>query len=218
MRTTIHLPTPRVILLQGGGTLLETALIPIGLFYGILTILGFGDGVMAAMAWVLAAILFRLLLGKKVPVMLLGTAGLLAARTVLGLTTGSEFWYFLQPTLQNFVLALIFVLSIPFDRPLLARLAGEVCSFPDGLAAHPRIVRFFRQISVLWAVVFGIIGAGMLVALLKVAVSDYVLVSTTGYYSLIALGIVFSVVWFRRALRTEQIVIRLGPPKPAPVA
>jgi hypothetical protein len=213
VRTVIHLPSPRTIVLQGGAQLLETALVPIGLFYGILTILGFGDGVMAAMAWALAAIGFRLVLRKKIPIMLLGTTALLGARTVLGLTTGSEFLYFLQPTLQNFVLALIFVLSTPFDRPLLARLAAEVCSFPDGLAAHPRILRFFRQVSILWAVVFGIIGTGTLVALLKLAVGDFVPVATVGYYSLIGIAIVFSVLWFRHALRAEQIVLRLGPPQ-----
>ncbi len=213
MRTVIHLPSPRTIILQGGAHLLETALVPIGLFYGVLVILGFGDGVIAAMAWALAAIAFRLLLRKKIPIMLLGTTALLAARTVLGLATGSEFLYFLQPTLQNFVLALIFVLSTPFDRPLLARLAAEVCSFPEGLAGHPRLLRFFRRVSILWAVVFGIIGTGTLIALLKVAVGDFVLVATVGYYSLVGLGIVFSLLWFRHALRAEQIVLRLGPPE-----
>ena len=53
----------------------------------------------------------------------------------------------------------------------------------------------------------------MMVALLKVAVGDYLLVSSVGYYSLIGLGILLSVVWFRRALRAEQIVLRLGPPR-----
>lgn len=185
---------------------------PIGLFYVVLTILGFGDGVLAAMAWALAALTVRLLLRRRIPLLLLGTTAVLGARTVLGLATGSEFLYFLQPTLQNFVIALVFILSTPFDRPLLARLAGEVCAFPEGLAHHPRMLRFFRRVSILWAVVFAVIGAGMLLALLKVAVGDYVLVSTTGYYSLIGFGIVLSLLWFRRALRAEQIVLRLGPP------
>ena len=191
---------------------------PIGLFYVVLTILGFGDGVLAAMAWSLGVIVVRLLLRKQIPIMLLGTAAILAARTVLGLLTGSEFLYFLQPTLQNFALALFFLLTSPLNRPILGRLASDLCKFPDGLAHHPRMVRFFRQVSVLWAAVFIIIGAGMMVALLNVAVGDYLLVSSVGYYSLIGLGILFSVVWFRRALRTEQIVIRLGPPPVEPVA
>lgn len=186
---------------------------PIGLFYVVLTILGFGDGVMAAMAWSLAVIVVRLMLRKPIPIMLLGTTGVLGARTVLGLLTGSEFLYFLQPTLQNFAVALFFLLTSPLNRPILARLASDLCKFPDGLAHHPRMVRFFRQVSVLWAAVFLIIGGGMTVALLKVAVGDYLLVSSVGYYSLIGLGILLSVVWFRRALRTEQIVLRLGPPR-----
>ncbi len=186
---------------------------PIGLFYVVLTILGFGDGVMAAMAWSLAVILVRLVLRKPIPIMLLGTTGILAARTVLGLLTGSEFLYFLQPTLQNFVVALFFLLSSPLNRPILGRLASDLCKFPDALAHHPRMIRFFRQVSVLWGAVFIIIGAGMMVALLKVAVGDYLLVSSLGYYSLIGLGILVSVVWFRRALKTEHIVLRLGSPR-----
>lgn len=186
---------------------------PIGLFYVVLTILGFGDGVMAAMAWSLAVIVVRVLLRKPIPIMLLGTTGILGARTLVGLLTGSEFYYFLQPTLQNFAVALFFLLSSPLNRPILARLAFDLCAFPDGLASHPRMIRFFRQVSVLWAALFMVIGAGMMVALLKVAVGQYLLVSSLGYYSLIAFGIVLSVVWFRRALRAEQIVLRLGPPR-----
>ena len=213
MRTVIHLPSPRTIILQGGAHLLETALAPIGLFYGVLVILGFGDGVIAAMAWALAAIAFRLLLRKKIPIMLLGTTALLAARTVLGLATGSEFLYFLQPTLQNFVLALIFVLSTPFDRPLLARLAAEVCSFPEGLAGHPRLLRFPPRLHP--------VGGGVRHHrdgdADRAAQGDGGRLRAGRHGRLLLVGRtrdrLFSLLWFRHALRAEQIVLRLGPPE-----
>ncbi|MGH7911931.1 MAG: VC0807 family protein [Candidatus Dormibacteraceae bacterium] len=217
MRTVIHLPSPRALAWHGGTHLLESALVPVGLFYVVLTILGFGDGVLAAMAWALAAITLRLLLRKKIPILLLATTAVLAARTAVGLATGSEFLYFLQPTLQNFALAFLLLLSTPLSRPVLARLAGDVCSFPKGLSEHPRMVRFFRQVSVLWATVFCLIGAGTLVLLLTVTVGKFLLFTSVGYYTLIGLAIVLSVLWFRRALRAEHIVLRLGPPQPVSV-
>ena len=207
---TIDLPALRALVWRGGKHLLESALVPAGLFYVLLMVAGFGTAVSAALGWSVVAIAFRIARRKSVPAVLMVTTGLLIARTVLGLLTGSVFLYFLQPTLQNFLFALLFLASAPFNRPLLARLADDFCAFPDALSKHPRILRFFQRVSVLWAVVFAANGAGTLVMLAKTPIGEYLLASTAGSYTLVVIGALLSLWWFRTALRREGIVLRLG--------
>lgn len=212
---TIDLPSFRNLVVGGGRHLLESTLVPAGLFYLLLTLVSFDSGVIAALCWSVVVIVTRLVMRKPVPAVLWLTSALLIARTALGLATGSAFLYFLQPTLQNFVIASLFLVSAPFNKPLLARLAGDFCSFPDTLSGHPGMRRFFQRVSVLWALVFAVNGSVTLVMLAKATVGNFLMVSTAGSYSLVALAIVGSLLWFRRSLRSEGIVLRMASRKPA---
>jgi hypothetical protein len=136
-------------------------------------------------------------------------------RTVLGLATGSAFLYFLQPTAQNFVFALALLVTVGVDRPLLAKLADDFCAFPTSLTRHPGVRRFFRRVSLLWAAVFLINGATTLAVLATQTVGDFLVVSTAGSYTVVALGIALSLWWFRRCLAGEGIRLRIGAPRPA---
>lgn len=207
---TIDLPSFRNLVFGGGRHLLESTLIPAGLFYLLLTLVSFDSGVLAALCWSATVLVARLVLRKRIPAVLLLTTALLIARTVLGLATGSTFLYFLQPTLQNFVVASLFLVSAPFNRPLLARLAGDFCAFPDTLSGHPGMRRFFQRVSLLWALVFAVNGAGTLLMLAKATVGNFLMVSTAGSYTLVGITIATSLWWFRRSLRSEGIVLRMG--------
>jgi uncharacterized membrane protein len=212
---TIDLPSFRNLIVGGGRHLLESTLMPAGLFYLLLTLVSFDSGVIAALCWSAMVIVTRVVLRKPIPAVLWLTSALLVARTVLGLVTGSAFLYFLQPTLQNFVIASLFLASAPFNRPLLARLAGDFCSFPDNLSGHPGMRRFFQRVSVLWALVFAVNGSVTLVMLARATVGNFLMVSTAGSYTLVGLAIVGSLWWFRRSLRSEGIVLRMAAHKPA---
>jgi intracellular septation protein A len=207
---TIDLPSFWVLVWGGGRHLLESALIPAALFYLLLSVVSFDSGLFAALSWSITVIICRLVLRKPVPTVLLLTTTLLVARTVLGLLTGSVFLYFLQPTLQNFLISSLFMVSALLDKPLLARLAGEFCAFPTTLSGHPGMRRFFQRVSLLWALVFAINGAGTLVMLAKATVGNFLMVSTAGSYTLVGLGILLSLYWFRRSLRGQGIVLRMG--------
>lgn len=216
--TLIHLPSLKVILRDSGMHILESTLIPLGLFYLLLTLVGFHGGLIAALAWSGVAIGRRLALRKQVPAVLWLTTLLLVARTVLGYMTGSIFLYFLQPTLQNFLIGFVFLVTASFGRPLLGKLATEFCAFPEAFSGHPHVQRFFRRVSLLWALVFVANGAGTLYVLAKATVGNFLMVSTAGTIVLVGLGAIASLVWFRRALRGQGIVLRLGGPNPATVA
>lgn len=207
---TVHLPHWRALARDGGRHVLESALVPVGLFYLVLTLAGLENGILAALAWSLAAIGFRVVRRQRVPAVLLLTTALLVARTVLGLASGSAFLYFLQPTLQNFLIAALFLASAPLNRPLLARVAADFCAFPHWFAGHPGIRRFFQRVSLLWALVFITNGVGTLFMLAEATIGEFLLVSTAGSYTLVTLAAVVSLAWFRVCLRRAGITLRLG--------
>jgi intracellular septation protein A len=211
-RTTIHLPPIREMLAQAGRPLVEFTLVPLALFWVLLSQVGFDAGLIGGLGWAALAIGRRLLLRQKLPTILLITTTLLVVRTVVGLETGSAFLYFLQPTVQNFVFALMLLVTIGLDRPLLAKLADDFCALPEVISGHPRIKRFFKHVSLLWALVFLINGVTTIVVLATQTVGNYLLVSTAGSYSVVAMGIGLSVWWFRRALAGQGIRLRIGPP------
>ncbi|MGH3438594.1 MAG: VC0807 family protein [Sciscionella sp.] len=207
---TVHLPSLRALLRNGGQHLLESTLIPLGLFYLLLVLSGFHGGLIAAMAWSAAAIGRRAVLRKPIPAVLLLTTALLLARTVIGYCTGSVFLYFLQPTLQNFLVGFVFLATASFGRPLLGKLANDFCAFPETISGHPHVQRFFKRVSLLWALVFVTNGVTTLFVLARETVGDFLMISTAGSYSLVGLAAIGSLWWFRRSLRGEGIVLRLG--------
>jgi hypothetical protein len=222
---TVHLPALGSLVKDGGKHLLESTLVPLGLFYLLLTVVGLDGGLIAGLSWSVLALARRVIMRKKIPAILVLTTVLLVARTVLGLVTGSVFLYFLQPTLQNFLIAFVLLASLPFGRPFLAKLANDFCAFPAAFSEHPRVQKFFKQVSLLWALVFVTNGAGTFYILAKQTVGDFLMVSTAGSYAVVGLAAGVSLIWFRRALRGEGIVLRMGPARaatavaaPAPVA
>ena len=172
-------------------------------------------GLIAALSWSLLALGRRVILRRKIPAVLLLTTGLLVARTVLGLVTGSVFLYFLQPTLQNFLIGFVLLASLPFGRPFLAKLADDFCAFPASFSEHPRVVKFFRRVSLLWALVFVTNGITTLYILAKETVGDFLMVSTAGSYSVVGLAAdrVAVLVPPRAARRGHRAAPR---PRPAP--
>jgi hypothetical protein len=211
---TVHLPAFGSLLRQGARHLLESTIVPLGLFYLLLTLVGLDGGLIAALSWSLLALVRRAVLRRPIPAVLLLTTGLLVARTVLGLATGSIFLYFLQPTLQNFLIAFILVASLPFGRPFIAKLADDFCAFPAAFTEHPRVVQIFRRLSLLWALVFLTNGVTTLWMLAKQTVGNFLVVSTAGSWTVIGAAIVISLLWFRRVLRGEGIAVRMGSPAP----
>jgi intracellular septation protein A len=180
------------------------------LFYLLLTLVGLDGGLIAALAWSMIALGRRVIMRKPIPAVLLLTTGLLVARTVLGLVTGSIFLYFLQPTLQNFLIAGVLLVTLPFGRPFLAKLANDFCAFPSDFSEHPGVAQFFKRVSLLWALVFMTNGATTLYILAKATVGDFLMVSTAGSYTVVGIAICVSLLWFRRSLRSEGITLRLG--------
>ncbi|MFR9801396.1 VC0807 family protein [Pseudonocardia sp. RS010] len=214
MTTLIHLPPIGALLRHAGRPLLESTLVPLALFWILFTHAGFDAGIIGALSWSALAIGRRVVTRRKVPAILWLTTVLLVARTAVGLWSGSAFLYFLQPTVQNFVFAGLLLVTIGLDRPLLAKLADDFCAFPDALTQHPEMKSFFKKVSLLWAAVFLVNGVTTLAVLATQTVGNFLMVSTAGSYSLVAVGIALSLWWFHRSLAGEGIGLRIGVPQP----
>ena len=210
-RQTIHLGEMSKHVGHAARHLAETVLAPLGLFYLLLRLTNLTGALIAALAWALCALGWRMIKRTPIPSVLVLTTALLVARTAIGLATGSVFLYFLQPTLQNFLYAFVLVVTVPLRRPLIARLADDFCAFPTTLTQRPRVQRFFRRVSLLWAVVFLTNGVTTLWALARASLGSFMVLTTAGSWSLVVAAAALSMLWFRRELRGEGIRLRFGP-------
>lgn len=210
--TTIHLPHWREMVRHALVPLCESTLIPLGLFALLLHTAGFDAGLWAALSWSGLAIAARVLRRRALPAILVISTVILVVRTAVGLWTGSALLYFIQPSAQNFLFSAALLGTLVIGRrPLLARLADDFVRFPEALTSRPRVQRFFRRVSVLWAAVFLINGITTITTLATATVGDYLVVSTAGSYSVVAVGVAVSLWWFRSSLSGEGVRLRWSP-------
>lgn len=214
---TVHLPW-RTMLKQACRQLAENTLAPTAVFYAILVTVGLFWAMIGGLGLCYLTIAVRLVRRQPVPALLLLAAALVSARTLIGVLSGSAFLYFLQPSLGNFVIGGLFLLSVALGRPLAGRLAGEFVAFPEHLTGHDRLRAFFRRVSLLWAFVFCVNGAVTIWMLVSVPLTSFVVLSFGASTALVVAGIGLSVWWFRSALRRAGVRLRLGGRRAAAIA
>jgi hypothetical protein len=207
---TVDLPPWRTVVRQAGRHLVENTFAPLAAFYAALATVGLTWAFVSGLGLCYLTIAIRLVRRQPVPALLLLGAALITARGVIGLSTGSVFLYFLQPSLGNFAIGALFLASVPLSRPLAARLAGEFCAFPSEVIGHHRLRAFFRQVSLLWAFVFCVNGAVAIWMLLSVPIGQYLLLSASSSTAVIVAAAAGSLWWFRRSMHRAGMRIRLG--------
>jgi hypothetical protein len=180
--------------------LVEGTLLPLGLFYLGMWLIGIWAAIAVSLAWSWGAIVVRLVSRRRVPGLLVLGALALTARSLLSYVSGSVFLYFLQPTLGTVLLAAAFLISVPAGRPLAARLAHDFLPMPDWFSSHPVIRSYFLRISVLWGGI-QLANAGIALWLLvSQSIPVYVVTKTAATTLMMAVAIVGSTMWFRRLI------------------
>jgi hypothetical protein len=127
------------------------------------------------------------------------------------LPSGSPFFYFLQPTLGNFAVGMLFLLSVLLGRPLVRRLASDLCPLPAHVLDKRAVRRFFVRVTVLWALVNIANGTTALWALLSSSLNGVLVARTAGSLTIVATAITLSYFWFRQSLRAEGLTLHWGP-------
>jgi hypothetical protein len=209
-RHIVDLPSIPALLARATRVFAESTLIPLGLFWIFLHFTSVGWAVVAALAWSYTGVVRRLVAGERVPAMLMLGTALVTARAVVTWLTKSTFVYFLQPTLGTFLVAALFLVSVPLGRPLTAKLAHDFCPLPDRLIQNASFQQFLLRISLLWGLVFVTNGAATLWLLLNRSVGEFLVVKSLASGGLTVTAIIASIVWFRWSLRHEGVVLRWG--------
>ncbi|MEN3360419.1 MAG: hypothetical protein V7637_4401 [Mycobacteriales bacterium] len=210
-RRALHLPPISKLLRHGGLRVAEATVIPLGLFYLLFQLQGLRMALIAALSWSYLVIIVRLLRGRQVPALLMIATAMLTLRSGISFATNNAFLYFLQPTLGNFAVAAMFLLSVRLGRPLARRLADDVCPLPAHVLDRTAIIKIFSRITVLWAVVNIANGSTALWALLSSSLGGILLARTIGSFTIAAIAVYLSYTWFRRTLHGEGYTLRWGP-------
>lgn len=206
----VHLPAARSLAVRAAAHIAEAALIPGLTFYLVLNTVTLRWALIASLGWAYLVIAFRLVRRDRVPGVIIVSAGLLTARTAVSLVANSSFIYFLQPSLGNFCIALLFIASLGPGRPMTRRLADDFCALPPSMDDHPLFARFFARLTLLWATICAVNGAGTLLLLLHESVGSFIALRPVVSYGLVATGTVVSYLWFRKTVRGEGVRIAFG--------
>lgn len=169
-------PAPVVfaVMRRLGPQLIEATLIPTVLCYVAVLTVGLAWGVVAAAVWTTLAIGLRVAKGRRVTGLLVVASAGLVVRIGIFLLSGSAFIYFLQPIARTIAMATLFAASAFIRRPLVARFAGDFCSFDDEVGQRPAITALFRRLTYLWAGGQVVIASVNLTLLLTVPVTVFI--------------------------------------------
>ncbi|MEU9891738.1 VC0807 family protein [Sphaerisporangium sp. NPDC051011] len=195
------LPRITALLRQAVPKLLEGVVAPLAVFYTALALLGLDGALIAAVSWVYAGVLWRVVRRRPVPGTMLLAAIAITARAAVGWWTGSAVVYFLQPELGTICISMAFLASVRLNRPLVQKLTLDYIHLPSAVLRHERVRRFFARITLLWAFVLLANSAVSIWLLLHQSIGTYLLVRTAVVAAISGVAIGISIYAFRRVLR-----------------
>jgi intracellular septation protein A len=199
------IPNLRAACRRAGHNLREGKIMPLVLFLGFLKLAGTAGALIAALAWSVSTICYRVGTRRRVPGLVILSAVGLTAKTVAALASGSLVVYFLQPTISTALVGAAFLISVPVGRPLAEKLAHDFCPFDPRTASHPDMRRFFSRLSLLWSVTSLVNATLTLYLLLTQPVTTFVIVKSFLGPGFTALTVIVAVGWFRRTLRRKGV-------------
>ena len=201
-------PQIRAILKHLGLSLLMANIVPGALFYVCLVSFDVWAALVAALAWCYGAMAWRMVTRRRTSMLLLLTLVGLSGRTAIAFASGSTFLYFLQPVLNNTVVALLFLLSLATARPVVARVAADFYPMTDDIAKRPRVERLFWRLTLMWALVALCKATVTFWLLQSQSVTNFVLFKDTFMLTTTVLAVTVTVVASVRVARKEGLLHR----------
>ena len=186
-------------------SLIEATLVPSLLFYAFLVAVGPAQAMCAALAWAYGSVLRRLVSRQRIPgVLQLAVAGL-TIRTIVGLLSGT-FMYFLQPVATTLALSLVFLISLRFGLPIIARMASDFCPLDDEISARPRVTRLFSGLTLMWAGVHLLSAATTFAMLVSLPTATFVALRSVVSLTITTSAVMLTVSWAMRTAQSENLV------------
>lgn len=202
----------RPALLRAARLFLETVAMPTALLFILLHTVGLAAGLSAVIGWGVLTVGVRWIAGRRMPGTLLLCVGMLCGRAALALVLSSALVYLLQPVVGSIFMALLFLGSAAFGRPITIRLARDFVALPAQLFHRRGVRQVFTQVACLWGG-SRLLDAGMTLGLLHWGVDAGLL--GRGLFSgvLTALTILVCTGWgWRKLRRIPGIRLCLHPP------
>ncbi len=187
-------------------SVLEATVIPAVLFYVCLVHFGPVVAMIVVLSWSYGAVARRWLSGARIPTILALAVLGLTVRTVFGITSGT-FVYFLQPILTTLALAVVFLGSLCFGKPIIGRLASDFCPLAPDVEKRPAVGRLFTGLTVLWTGVHLLTAATTFGLLMSLPTSTFVLLKTITSLAITVGAIVLTVSWSIRTAQSEDLVM-----------
>jgi hypothetical protein len=206
----VEIPNLRALGRHAVPRIVEGTLIPLALFVVGLHVLGVWGAMIAGLVWMYAAIFVRVALHRRVPGVLVLGAITLTARTLVALAAHSVLVYFLQPSLGTILVGAAFLLSVPLNRPLAARLAADFCPLSSEVRGNRHVQTFFRRVSLLWAAAQMTNAALTIWLLFSQSVGTFVWLRSVVSAGVMVTAIAVSTFWFWRSMSRHGIVVRMG--------
>ena len=187
-------------------SLLNANIVPGALFYLCLVTMNVWAALIAALAWCYGAIGWRLATRRRMSGLLVLTVIGLTARTALSVASGDTFLYFLQPVVNNAVIASVSLLSLATARPVVARLAADFYPMSEDVALRPRVQRLFWNLTLMWALVCLAKAAVTLWVLQSRSTADFVLVKSVVLLVVTVVAVAVTVSASVRVARREGLL------------
>ncbi|MET0448235.1 MAG: VC0807 family protein [Aeromicrobium sp.] len=200
------LPHLRDIVVRVAVSLLVAIIAPGVLFAATTVVLGVTAAMIVALAWMGSVISWRAATGRCVSALLVLTGAIMAVKTGITFATGNTFIYFVQPVFVDAAVATVFLASLLSARPLVARMAPDFCPMTSELAAHPRIRRLLRSLTLMWGLVILVKGTVTLWLLLSLSTVDFVLVKSGTIMMLTAAAVAATIIWSVVVARQEGLL------------
>jgi hypothetical protein len=186
-------------------SLIEATVIPSVLFYVFLVSVGPEAAMLAALTWSYGSVLRRVVSGQRIPgVLQLAVAGL-TIRTLVGLMSGT-FMYFLQPIATTVALSLVFLGSLWWGKPMIARMASDFCPLDPEISGRPAVVRLFSGLTLMWAGVHLLSAGTTFAMLMSLPTATFVATKTVVSLGITISAVVLTVSWAMRIAHAENLV------------
>jgi hypothetical protein len=189
-------------------SLLMANVIPSALFYICLRAGNVWTALTAALVWCYGAAAWRVATKRPMSMLLVIAVVGLTAKTILAFASGSTFVYFLQPAVNDAIVALLFTVSLTTARPVVARLAADFYPMNSDVAGRPRIQRLFWHLTLLWAML-ALLKCGVTVWLLEsLPTTQFVAVKSIFVMAVIIVGTIVTVAAAFRVATAEGLLHR----------
>lgn len=204
----VDLPPLRPTLLGAARLLAETVLIPTALLAILLHVSGLVVAFAAALGWVYLTVAVRWFAGRRMPGTLMLCATILTSRACVALWLSSALVYLLQPVIGSIFMAVLFMGSALFGRPVTIRLARDFVHLPKHVLDRHRVRKMFRDVAILWGM-SRIVDAAMNLGFISGGVDAGMVGRGLVSPVLTVLTVLVCAYWGRRCLHLDGIRLRL---------